>query len=377
MRIINKYLAGDFLMMFVMTLLVFTFVMYVGAIIKAIDLLSRGVSGLLILRIFSLNIPFTLAFSIPMSVLTTVLLLFGRLSFDGEITAMKACGLSLWQITSPVVLISILLSFLCVYINGSLMPESHFARRKVLMDVGVEEPINLLEEGRFIRDFPGLMVYVGKKSEKEVSDVIVYEMDPKGVKRNVRAKRGTVQYDKKTKVLLINLFDVRIDQPDRDNPMDISKSRFITAKEYPVKLDFAQLAGDGKISKKAPDMTYVELIQAIGNVKEAFPDLEPEDMQKQRMKLVVDANQRLALSISCFAFTLLGIPLGLKSHRKESSIGIGISLLLVFVFYLFIIISDALVGYPQYRPDLIVWIPVLLAQGAGFMLVHRADYLAT
>ena len=377
MRIINKYLFHDFLTTLVMTLLVFTFVMYVGAIIKAIDLLSRGVSGLLILRIFTLNIPFTLAFSIPMSVLTTVLLLFGRLSFDGEITAMKACGLSMWQIISSIVLTSIALSFICLYINGTLMPDSHFARRKVLMDVGVEEPINLLEEGRFIRDFPGLMVYVGKKSEKEVSDVIVYEMDAKGVKRNVRAKRGTVNYNKQTKILYINLFDVRIDQPDRDSPMDISKSRFITAGEYPVKLDFTQLAGDGKINKKAPDMTYMELIQAIGNVKEAFPDLEPEDMQRQRMKLVVDANQRLALSVSCFAFTLLGIPLGLKSHRKESSIGIGISLVLVFVFYLFIIISDSLVAYPQYRPDLIVWIPVLLAQGAGFMLLHRADYLST
>ncbi len=375
MRVLNRYLAHDFLVSFLMTLLVITFVMYIGAIIKAIDMLSRGVSGMLILKIFGLTLPYTLKFSIAISVLVSVLLLFGRLSFDGEITTMKASGMSMWHIISPVVLLSTVLSFASIYINGSLAPHSRFAQRKALLEAGVEEPINLLEEGRFVRDFPGLMVYVGKKSATEVSDVIVYEMDAQGVKRNIRAERGTVDYNKDTKILLINLFDVRIDQPDRDNPMDISKSRFVSAKEYPVRLDFKALVGDGIVNKKAPDMTYLELIRAIQNVQQAFPDLEPGDMQKQRMKLVVEANQRLAFSVACFAFTLVGIPLGMKSHRKETSIGIALSLALVISFYLFMIISDTLVGYPQYRPDLIIWIPVLVAQGMGFYLIQRSDYV--
>ena len=91
-RVFNRYLLGDFLKSFFLTLIVLTFVMYVGAVVQAIDYMSRGISGWLILKIFALNIPFTLTFVIPMSVLTTVLLHFGRLSADGEITAMKACG---------------------------------------------------------------------------------------------------------------------------------------------------------------------------------------------------------------------------------------------------------------------------------------------
>ncbi|MFH0880901.1 MAG: LptF/LptG family permease [Lentisphaerota bacterium] len=375
MRVLNKYLIHDFLLSFIVTLLVFTFVMYIGAVIKAIDLLSRGVSGLLIIKIFALNIPFTLTFAIPMSVLTTVLLLFGRLSFDGEITAMKACGLSMWQIVSPVVMVSILLSVFCFYINGFVMPDSHYARRKVLVAADVEDPVNLLEEGRFVRDFPGLMVYVGKKGSREVSDVIVYELDGDGIKRNVRAKSGTVNYDQTNKVLEIDLKDVRIDQPDQEHPQDMSKSRYLYAKRYPVRLDFSELAGGGNVSKKAPDMDYFELIQAIRDVRRAFPDVETDDLLKMRMKMMVDGNQRLAFAVSCFAFTLLGIPLGLRSHRRESSIGVGISLLLVFVFYMFIIISDSMVGYPQYRPDLIVWLPVLVCQAAGFYLLFRSDYL--
>ena len=90
-RVLNRYLLIDFLKSFFLAVAVLTFVMYVGATVQAIDYMSRGISGALIMKIFALNIPFTLSFVIPISVLTTVLLHFGRLSADGEITAMKSC----------------------------------------------------------------------------------------------------------------------------------------------------------------------------------------------------------------------------------------------------------------------------------------------
>ena len=76
-RVLNLYLLADFLKNVLVAVVVLTFVMYVGAVIQAIDYMSRGISGPLILKIFSLNIPFTLSFVIPMGTLTTVLLHFG------------------------------------------------------------------------------------------------------------------------------------------------------------------------------------------------------------------------------------------------------------------------------------------------------------
>ena len=126
MKTLNRYIAHDYLVTFSMTLSVFTFVMCVGAVVKAIDLLSRGISGYIILKAFSANIPFILTFTIPMSALTTVLLLFSRLSMDGEITAMKACGLSMWQVVSVPIIFSVLLSFFCIYLSSFAAPNSHF-----------------------------------------------------------------------------------------------------------------------------------------------------------------------------------------------------------------------------------------------------------
>jgi lipopolysaccharide export system permease protein len=373
LRILNRYLTQDYLVIFGMTLLVFTFVMCLGAAIKAIDLGARGVSGFLIFKVFAFNIPYMLMFSIPISVLTGVLLLFGRLSFDGELTAMKACGLSIWQIISPVVLTSILMSLVCVLITSSIAPRCRHAVRAALVELGVEDPAALLEAGRFVRDFPGLMIYIGSRSGNRVTDVVVYEMGKDGPLRNVRAKTGELRTDKEARVMYIDLYDVRIDQREKSaKPGEEPKTQYINAQHYPVKMDFSAMT-KRKVRHKVADMTMLELVQAVRDVRGRFPELDDDDLLRQRMNLVVEANKRLALSLSCFAFTLLGIPLGMRSKRKESSVGVGISLMLVFVFYLFIIVANSLVGSPQLRPDLIVWIPVVLFEVAGFWLIRRVN----
>ena len=370
-RVFNRYMFRDFIQSFLITLFVLTFVMYVGAVVQAIDYMARGISGLLIMKIFALNIHFTLSFVIPMSVLTTVLLHFGRLSADGEITAMKSCGVSLWQMAAPILFCSALLSGFCLYLNAELSPQSHFARRQMLRDLGEEDPLALLDEGRFVTDFPGVKIYVGKKSASRLEDIILYQFDEKGVRAEVRARTGQVSFNAETRVMEINLEQVRLTEYDQTNPADLSKARTLSAESYPVRLDLRQMLKRGTLNKKPPDMSFQELVGAIQHVRQAFPDIQEKNVLRMRAKMAVDANQRLALALSCFSFTLLAIPLGIRSHRRESSIGIGIALVLLFLFYMFIILSDAMVDRPEWRPDMIPWIPVLGCQFIGFLLMQK------
>ena len=371
MRVLNKYLLQDYLVIFGLTLLIFTFVMCLGAIVKAVDLAARGISGGLIFKVFMLNIPYMMTFSIPVSALTGALLLAGRLSFDGEFTAMRASGVSLWEIVSPLLMVSVVLSLICIYINTSAAPQCRHAVRTMLREVAKEDPINLLEPGRFVRDFPGMMIYVGSRAGSQVEDVVVYQLGEHGPVRDVRAKSGKLRMNAAEQAMYIDLYDVRMDESEAKKGEE-PKSHRINFREYPVKLDLAPLQKKGQ-KRKAADMTMVELIQAIRDIRSSFPELKPEDLARMRMNMVVDANKRIALSLSCFAFTMLGVPLGMRSKRKESSIGILISLLLVFVFYIFIIVSNGLVGYPQFRPDLIVWIPVVGMELLGFLMLKRIN----
>lgn len=370
-RVLNRYLLIDFLKSFFLAVAVLTFVMYVGATVQAIDYMSRGISGALIMKIFALNIPFTLSFVIPISVLTTVLLHFGRLSADGEITAMKSCGVNLGQVAAPILFCSVLLSAFCLYLNAEVSPRSHFRRYQMLRELGEEDPLALLEEGQFVRDFPGVQIYVGKKSATRLEDITIIQFGDKGATAQVLAESGTVKFDAETRIMDIALNKVRLTEYDKNDPSDIAKARELSAESYPVTLDLRQMLKKGKIKKKPASMTFAELVYAVRNVRQVFPDIPEKGIPRMRTKLAVDANKRLALAISCFSFTLLAIPLGIRSHRKESSIGVGMALALLFLFYLFIILADSLLDRPEWRPDMIPWIPVVASQILGGLLLYR------
>ena len=120
MRILRRYLTSGFLVTCGMALLVITFVMCVGLLIKVTDLIARGVSWAPVLRILLFGLPQTLTYSIPISVLVGCLLVFGRLSADGEITAMKASGVSLWDVIRTPCVIAAWLSLLCAFLNNEV-----------------------------------------------------------------------------------------------------------------------------------------------------------------------------------------------------------------------------------------------------------------
>jgi lipopolysaccharide export system permease protein len=374
MRTLNRYIVMDYLVIFLAALGLITFVMTVGALVKAVDLMARGISPMLIVKFFFLNIPYILSFSMPISTLFAALLLFGRLSMDSEISAMKSCGISLWRLTAPLILLSILFSALCVYINCEVSPAAKYANRELLRTAGVEAPINLLEEGRFIRDFPGLMIYVGRKSGTAVKDVVAYELDKKGgIKRSVRAKTGDIDADNVSRILTVKLYDVRIEIPDAKDPHDVSKTTYVNAEYYPIKLDFERLLKGRPGVMKRGQMRMGQLIDSIRNVDRDFPMLSADDRLVQKTRLIVEANQRISIAVGCFSFMLIGIPLGVKSHRKETSVGMVLSLGIVFAYYTFIVLAKALADYPGLHPNLILWLPLIAAQFLGIWLIKRSS----
>jgi lipopolysaccharide export system permease protein len=365
MKILNRYLATEFVVGFAVTLLVFTFIMSIAVVFKASDLLARGVSWRPVFQVMLTGVPAALVFSIPISILTTCLLLFGRLSADGEITAMRCSGISLWGVLSrPLVAAGAMLA-VCVYINNDLAPKSHFARRQLVARLGVESPLELIEEGRFVRDFTGLTVYIGQREGDHLQNVRLFDQRKKGIKREVRARSGTMHVATNGTDLVLDLYDVRVDPFSDDRPGPAFCSRWATV--------IPNAIGSRKARKHGDDLTFGELWEGVRQTAVYYPELDAEALAAQRMALAVEFNKRLALSFACVAFVLLGVPLGVKAHRKESSIGVAISLALVFSFYLLIIVAESMAGRPELRPDFIVWLPVLIAVTLGAWLLERAN----
>jgi lipopolysaccharide export system permease protein len=366
MKILPKYIVRQTVVTLLITVCVFTFVLLLSRMLRQLsDLLVNQRVGLEVVVWFVLLVtPYVLSFSLPMAMLATTLLVFGRLSADNEIAAMRASGIGLGQVAAPVILLAALVSGICLYINTSLAPQCRTDFRTRFIRLGVQQPMALLEEGSYIRDFPGFVIYVAKKKENVLDDVTVYTLSDDGnVMSSLRAEKGVVTAQPETQKLLLDLYNVRGDLRDPKDPTNVRKIRpGTTAKRYPLELDLGQAIRHASTTKELRDMVFSELRAEIRALR--AQGIYPA-------AVLMEAHQRVATAVACLAFTLIGIPLGIKTSRRETSIGIAISLGLALVFYLVLVLANTVKNRPHLYPEALLWFPNVFFELLGLWLLWR------
>lgn len=381
MKTLRNYIAINFLTTFLSTVFVFTFVISIGGLFKLTDLMAHGVSPGPILVVFLTSLPSALAFAIPISSITATLLIFGRLSADSEISAMKACGISLWRITGWMIPLALLLLLVCIYIHSELVPKSHFASRVAMAELRSINPVDLIEEGRVISDFEGLNFYVGRKKGNVLENIRIFDQREKGRLREIKAERGLVSVQTNSNAIVLSLEQVTVDPFSFDRPGKADATR------WSIVIDKARRDSQYRLRDK--DLTLVELYMGAQSLKRGTDStvatntpvarsgsrMDPPffDRRAMAMKMMVEFHKRLALSGASFAFVMLGIPLGIRSHRKESSMGIGLGLVFVFLFYMFILLAEQLASRPEWHPDLLSWIPVGISLLLSAYMIRRLN----
>ena len=350
---------------------VFSFVLIVGNAFK--DLLGYLLAGQLtpetFVKLTALLVPYVGVHALPIGMLTGVLLVLGRMSAQQEVTAMRAAGLGLGHLAKPILLIAVLGVVVSMGLNFYYMPQARTLYRRTVSDAVRQNPLSMIVEKTFIRDFPGVVIYVGEKKGGEMKDVWVWLLDKeKRVIRFVHGKAARVNYDEEQNVMKVVIIDAFSDLRNEKNPEIFANTDMQpSAGEASVDLPMGNLFGARGTSRKPSLLTLDEL---RARQKQLATENAPV---AERMKVAVAINEKAAGSFTILAFTLLAIPLGIKVSRKETTANLGVALLLALAYYFLNVMVSWLDRSPALRPDLWVWLPPVLFIGVGVWLYRRVE----
>ena len=148
MKILNLYVTKSFLATFLMAIGVLTFGMAGAQLIKIFNSLAQGIPASVALEVLLYSIPHALCFTVPWASLVAIMLVFGRMSADSEITAMRACGVSILQIVSPLIVTTIIFTAVCLQLQLYTGPMTMERARNLVEEIAVNHPLAFFTAGR-------------------------------------------------------------------------------------------------------------------------------------------------------------------------------------------------------------------------------------
>lgn len=367
MKIIERYVFASFLSSFFLAALVLTFVLTVGLLVQIVGYILDGVSPSLVGEFALVSFPETLQWTIPLSLLVSSVLVFSRLSADGEIAAMRACGVNIVSVMRWPAFFALVCTILGAYVNNEVVTRGHFVRRSLKSKVTVGTGLDILEPGRWIDDFPKVKIYFGKKEGAWIHDLVVMDYSNPKIDRMIRASKALVIGEGRD--VSLDLYGMTVDPLDENHPGMVRVSRY----RYTMK----DALKESKYGKKEKDFGFLELKAAIkdaarteNNIKTRLvpTELSGEEADKNRLllknilkrksKLKVEMSKRFVFAMASICFVLIGMPLGIRAQRKESTVGMAISLCTALGYYLIVMLMLSLEKSYSIYPEILIWIPV-------------------
>ena len=298
---------------------------------------------------------------LPISLLFAVLLTYGRLNSDSEMTALKSLGLNKRHLLFPVVTLGLLVCLLSAHTSFYLAPWGNRKMEVLLHKLNELKPNMTIKEGVFSKDFFNIIVYASKVDNKTglMENVFIYDDRREGSPLTIIARKGKLITNPDSREMgnsaYLQLFEGSLHRASQKayTKVDFQKNE--------IRL-FSPISLTQK--KKTPlSYTLNDLIEALKDRK--LP-------AKQRKKLSIEFHRRWALSAVGLILALLGVGLSLTHHHKDSkSTGFALCLGVVVGYWILYasVENMAWSGVLPIAPA--VWIPNILFAIGAWLSIHR------
>lgn len=423
MRILSFYILRQHLVPFLLGFGVVTFILEMDVLFDYLDLVvNRGVPAGIVAQLFVLSLGYIVALSAPCAVLVAVLMTFGRLSQDNEITALRASGVNLGRVMLLPLAAAGVLAWGLTLFNNHVLPETNHAFASLLSDIIRMRPTAKLQEGVFISDFPGynLLVQSVNSRTNEMQGVTIYQFNPGHPPTTILAERGDLSYTPDGRTAVLELRDGEIHDIPEDEP-GTRKYRRLVFKKHTLYIANAggvlersvretrsdrEMSARGLMNERGKVLheftqalaaQRAQLVQLgvpadalaravetgagspvgllalfqsedpISRLARAYPEagsniellrVQRDELRRRVAGLSVEIHKKFSLPVACIVFVLLGAPIGMRVRRAGPAVAF-VSVAFFLFYYLCLIGGEELANRLLLPPWLAMWLPNL------------------
>lgn len=390
------------------------------------DFVGKGLSLWIILELITLNLAWMVVLAVPMSVLISVLMAFGGMSSQNEITAMKANGFSLYKMMLAPLLTSFLLTYLTIEFNNKVLPEANHKAKTLMIDIRKKKPTLMLNPGLFSQDVSGYSILVRKTFQysNDLEGVTIYDYTDPASMVVITARKGRVSFTPDYKKLIMDLEEGEIHQKNFNQENDYRRLRFnkhrifMDAREFALErsaegtfqrgdrelsaqimleiVDSLKTQNDkilsnftkstnfefevSNLEKRALQNLKTDKKQIIESMleevryKKSFIDNQLTMINYNRSRIneyMVEVHKKYSIPFACIVFVLIGAPLGIISRRGGFGIAATLSLGFFVLYWASLIGGEKLADRDMISPFLGMWAANIIIGLAGIYLTIR------
>lgn len=412
--VLSRYVLKEHVVPFVFGFSVIMFLLVVDLILQKMDLmLGKGIAPGVVLELFLLNTAWMIALAVPMAVLVATLMAFGRLSADGEISAMQALGIGVFRVILPIFISGAALALGLVVFNDRVLPEFNYRARMLMGDIQRKRPTVALEDrsGVFIQDFANYRILIGDIDRRTsvLKDVLIYKYEAGGYPVSIAAESGRVRIDAESDEATVTLESGEWHRVDKADPDVYFRARFRkktlrlgeagrqlirTMSHYRTDREMGLRAMMERVDayQREASALQAEAADSAGAALKRllfepgtqrrpsgiFADLARKfrtDDAIRRHKLRqadryrVEIHKKLSIPVACMVFVVIGAPLGIRVRGSSPAVGAGISIGFFLLWWLCLISGETLADRGYVSPWVAMWSPNFLVLFCGAWLV--------
>lgn len=365
-KLIERYIVRAMIPYIVLSLLLLTAILFAQQASRFAELLmgTRVPLGTVTELALSL-LPNVLAFTLPMALLTGILIGFSRMGSDSELTAMRVAGVGTWKMIWPVLLAGAMLALISLYVNLKLAPESSQLLRRIGERTILYKLDSPVEPRTFNTDIPRNVIYVrdGDKAQGTWGRVFLYTDAPEGSTRIVTARVGRIDAAGEQSELVLN-DAVQITLPGTSGN---AQNSYVTERldHLRIVLDTGRKAILERLQRSESEPKPNEMQWSdLSSYAASKTGLE----QREARTLI---HKRLAMSLAPLVFAFLGAALGLRVRKGGRGIGVLLSILITLAYYLVTLAGEQMARAGTIAPFVGAWLASAATIGYASVLLAR------